>query len=238
MRQAARPRKLEAWRLWAVMAAFVLFGLYNSQKLFSLQILQHDELSLKADNRINWRDTLQPNRGLIYDSRGQLLAGNTTAHDLYVDKSNLMRVDPETRERVLDEKELHAITDLLAPVLRQDSNDLFTRLKDSESTSLRVASRLGDEDVQKVRDLLKNHPKDLLYRIRFEVQPKRQYPAGTVLPGSTLAASVLGFTNFENQGYYGVEEYYNAQLAGKTGWIDAEHDAEGRPLVLREPKTE
>ena len=58
----------------------------------------------------------------------------------------------------------------------------------------------------------------------------RQYPA------DTLAAGLLGFTDHENVGHYGVEEFYNAKLAGEAGWIVAEHDAEGRPLVLQAPQ--
>ncbi|HST03273.1 MAG TPA: penicillin-binding transpeptidase domain-containing protein, partial [Chloroflexia bacterium] len=53
-----------------------------------------------------------------------------------------------------------------------------------------------------------------------------------------LAASVLGFTDYDNQGHYGVEEYYNTQLAGEAGWIDAERDAYGNPLALEQPETQ
>ena len=228
--QASRPRRLEQWRLWAVFVGFVLFGLYNGQKLFSLQVLQHAELADKAETRIKWKDILPPTRGLIYDTNGQLLAGNTTATDIYVDKSNLF-VDTKAG-RVLSDAKLHEVTDLLAPALGQDAGDLFTRLKETSSTSLRVATRVDDTVVAKVRDVIRKNSTALAYKVQFEVQPKRQYP------GDALASSVLGFTDNDNQGHYGVEEYYNAQLAGKAGWILAEHDAEGRPLVLSQPEME
>jgi cell division protein FtsI/penicillin-binding protein 2 len=203
-----------------VLVFFVLFGLYNGKQLFSLQVLQYTDLSDRAEERIRWKDTIPPVRGLIYDTRGQLLAGNTTAQDLYVDKTHA------------DAEEVRAIANLLAPVLGQGSDDLYSRIQNAESTNIRVASRLDEGTVTRIEQLIEDNSRVLLYKVRFETQPKRQYP------GDTLAASLLGFTDYENTGHYGLEEYYNAQLAGKPGWIVAEHDAAGRPLVFQQPETE
>jgi cell division protein FtsI/penicillin-binding protein 2 len=202
-----------------VLLFFTFFALYNSWRVFSIQVLQYDTLAPMAEGRIKWKDTIEPNRGLIYDSRGELLAGNTTAEDVYVDKThNSSDID------------LHKISDLLAPVLGQQPGDLFTRLKEASGTNVRVASRLDDAAAAKVKDLIDRYPKVLEYVVTLDTQPVRQYPA------DTLAASLLGFTDHENQGHYGVEEYYNAKLAGEAGWIIAEHDASGRPLVLQQPQ--
>src|SRR5437763_15821905 len=107
-RQAARPRRLDAWRMWAVIAVFVIFGLYNGSKLFSLQVLRYDELATRSEGGITWKDILPPARGLIYDSRGQLLAGNTTAEDVYVDKTNML-----INKTLPDEAKIHRVADLL-----------------------------------------------------------------------------------------------------------------------------
>jgi cell division protein FtsI/penicillin-binding protein 2 len=205
-----------------VLVGFVLFGLYNGGTLFSLQVLQHSKLSDEAKTRISWKDTISPIRGMIFDSRGQLLAGNTTAEDVYVDKTNI-RTD----------EILHRVTDLLAPALGLQAGDLFTRLKEHEGQSLKVATRITHEQAEKVREVIRDNGV-LLYKVRFETQPKRYYPAEN--NGLGLAASVLGFTDYDNKGHYGVEEFYDARLAGEAGWILAEHDAEGRPLVIQEPE--
>jgi len=216
--QAARRRSVDSWRLWVVMFVFTLFAFYNSTKVFSLQVLQYSELAAKAENRIKWKDTIAPIRGLIYDSRMQLLAGNTTAEDVYVDKMHA------------DEEDLHKIADLLAPVLGQEAGDLFTRLKEAPGTNIKIASRIDDATTAKIRQLVNDHPRVLEYKVSLDPQSLRQYP------GDSLAASVLGFADHENQGHYGVEEFYNAKLAGEAGWIVAEHDAYGRPLVLQRPE--
>lgn len=218
--QASRHRKLDSRRLWAVLIFFTIFAGYNTWKVFSVQVLDYERLSTMAEGRIKWKDTIAPRRGLIYDSRGQLLAGNTTAEDVYVDKTHA------------DDDDLHQISDLLAPVLGQQAGDLYTRLKESPGTNVRVASRLNDADTAKVRALLEKYPKAFEYKVSLEMHPMRHYPA------NALAAGVLGFTDHENQGHYGVEEFYNAKLAGEAGWIIAEHDAYGRPLVLQQPETQ
>ncbi|HEX9989601.1 MAG TPA: penicillin-binding protein 2 [Chloroflexia bacterium] len=218
-RQASRPRRLEAWRLWLMLGFFTIFAIYNLKTVFSLQVLQHTDLAEKAEGRIKWKDTLYPTRGLIYDARGQLLAGNTTAEDVYVDKTHKTEDD-----------DLHEIADLLAPVLGQDAQELFTNLKEAPGTNIKVASRINDETTAKVRKLVEDNQDVLEYVVSLDPQPLRRYP------GDELAASVLGFADHDNQGHYGVEEYYNARLGGEAGWIFAEHDANGRPLVLQQPE--
>jgi cell division protein FtsI (penicillin-binding protein 3) len=216
--QASRHRKVDSRRLWAVLIFFTLFAGYNAWKVFSVQVLDYGRLSTMAEGRIRWKDTIVPKRGLIYDSRGQLLAGNTTAEDVYVDKTHS------------DDEDLHKIADLLAPTLGQQPSELYTSLKESPGTNVRVASRLNATEAAKVRDLVEKDPKVLELTVSLDKQPMRNYPA------DQLAAAVLGFTDHENQGHYGVEEYYNSKLAGEAGWIIAEHDAFGRPLVLQQPQ--
>src|SRR3954467_13807529 len=119
-RQASRPQRVDGWRLWAMLFFFTLFGLYNVFTVFKLQVLQHSDLSVMAEQRIKWKDTILPRRGIIYDSRGQLLAGNTTANDVYIDKTHMT-----------EDKDLHAVSDLLAPLLAQEPDKLFTHLKEA-----------------------------------------------------------------------------------------------------------
>lgn len=226
--QAARHRRVDAWRVWAVLGLLTLFAAYNGVTVFRVQVLQYQDLSNMAESRIKWKDTLMPRRGLIYDSRGILLAGNTTADDVYVDKS---RIED-------DDAALHKICDLLAPVLGQQPGDMFRRLKEASGINIRVASRIDDDTAARVRRLKEDFPDLLQYRVTLDPQPLRQYPAVDVFQGREygLAAAVLGYTDHDNQGHYGVEEYYNDQLAGEAGWIYAEHDAYGRPLVLQQPE--
>ena len=87
LNESAQQHRVDSGRLRVVLALFSTFGLYNGWKVFSLQVLQYNTLSSMAQGRIKRKDTIAPKRGLIYDARGQLLAGNAIAQNVYTDKT-------------------------------------------------------------------------------------------------------------------------------------------------------
>ncbi len=56
-----------------------------------------------------------------------------------------------------------------------------------------------------------------------QLEPKRYYPNGP------LAAHVLGYVGLDGQGLGGVEQFYNAKIAGEPGRLFLEKDANGKP---------
>jgi cell division protein FtsI/penicillin-binding protein 2 len=60
---------------------------------------------------------------------------------------------------------------------------------------------------------------------------RREYPNGTG------AAQVLGFADYDNNGQYGVEQFYNDQLAGTPGEVTAERDSAGYVLPVGDTHT-
>jgi cell division protein FtsI/penicillin-binding protein 2 len=229
-KQAARPQRVSSTRLWMILVVFTLFAGYNLFTVFKLQVLQYNDLSSRAELGIKRKDTLIPRRGLIYDTKGQLLAGNATAYDVYVDLTH-----------VTADADLHEIADLLAPTLGQDPQKMFAKFRetlDQKITYSKVASRVDEATRSKVADLATRYEDIIKPVVNFEVQSLRNYPDVGADGVNGLAASVLGFADYDNQGHYGVEEYYNSQLAGEAGWIDAERDAYGNPLALEQPETQ
>lgn len=225
--QAARPNKVNARRVIWVLVFFMAFALYDTYTVFNVQVVQHSTLSNMAENTITWKDTLVPQRGVIYDTHGQLLAGNITAHDVNVDITNHRNDTDELK-----------IASLLGPVLGQNAQDLYNKLKGVPTTirSTKVAGQVDDATVARIEQLITDNSTLLSYTISMDAVPLRQYP------NNALAASVLGFVSADDKGHYvgryGVEEYYNSTLAGQEGWIIAEHDSMGRPLVLAQPETQ
>ncbi len=227
-KQAARPQRVSSIRLWIMLGVFTVFGLYNLFTVFKLQILQYNDLSTRAEERIKRKETIVPRRGLIYDTRGQLLAGNAIAYDVYVDLTHRQ-----------EDSQLHEIADLLAPSLGQSAQTMFTNFHDMLDQGVdyvKVASRVDPATRDKVHALAAQYDDVLQPVVNFEIQSLRQYPNPSAYGSGGLAASLLGFTDYDNVGHYGVEEFYNATLAGEAGWIDAERDAYGNPLVLQQPE--
>lgn len=52
-----------------------------------------------------------------------------------------------------------------------------------------------------------------------------------VYPEGDLGAQVLGFVNADGQGQYGIEEFYNPQLEGSKGLLNAKTDTRGIPIA-------
>ncbi len=69
-----------------------------------------------------------------------------------------------------------------------------------------------------------------LAALLLEPEPVRVYPQPGGGPGTTLAAHVLGFVNRDGQGQYGIEQFYQDQLAGMPRVVAAQKDAAGNPV--------
>jgi penicillin-binding protein 2 len=232
-------RELHQFRLRAGIAGvavLVAFGLLAA-RFFYLQVVQHDVYQAKAeDNRISVVPIL-PNRGLITDRNGLVLARNYSGYTLEIFPRRVKSVEGTIEE--------------LAGLIEITQRDrlrfrkLLAETRNAESLPIRT--RLSDEEVAKVA----------ANRFRFEgVEIKarlfRQYPYGEV--GSHLLG-YLGRINTADQqhleeegldanyrgtdfiGKAGIEASYEGELHGTTGFERVEIDAAGRGIRTLPPRT-
>ncbi|MDQ2806721.1 MAG: penicillin-binding protein 2 [Chloroflexota bacterium] len=205
---------IRGWRIWTVLMVFLLGALYIGVRLFQLQVLDETKMATRVVNNITRTDQILPNRGLIRDARGFLLAGDAQAADLYLDKGQKKDSD------------LHTLADLLGPVLAESPDDLYTRIRSVTSTNtLLLARRLDADATARVRQLRNTWPV-VQGSVWLDQQPRRDYPNGN------FAAHILGFTDYDNQGQYGVEQFYDDKLAGTPGFVTAERDSNMIPLPV------
>jgi penicillin-binding protein 2 len=205
------------------------FGLLAARFIF-LQVIQHDHYASRAeDNRISIVP-IPPNRGLILDRNGIVLARNYSAT-----RSRSSRA-VASLERTIDE--LSELVDI-QPRDRARFRKLLAETRNAESLPIRT--RLSDEEVAK---FAANR-----YRYNGTVEIKarlfRQYPY------DDIAAHVLGYMGRINQadqarleeegvdanyrrhdftGKAGVEASYQNGLHGTTGFEHVEIDAAGRGI--------
>jgi len=210
--------------------AVVIGFLLLAARFVYLQVVQHDIYRAKAeDNRISIVP-VPPNRGLIVDRNGLVLARNYSGYTLEIFPRRTRNV-----EGTIDElSELIEIT----PRDRRLFKKLVAETRNAESLPIRT--RLSDEEVAKFA----------ANRYRFEgVEIKgrlfRQYPYGEV------ASHVLGYmgridqadqarleedgvdANYRGTDYIGkagVEASYQHELHGTTGFEHVEIDAAGRGI--------
>jgi penicillin-binding protein 2 len=211
---------------FAVLAAFLLLA----GRFLFLQVVQHDVYRAKAEENRIAIVPVAPNRGLIVDRNGAVIARNYSGYTLEIFPRRV-----ESIERTIDElAELIEIQ----PRDRARFKKMLQETRNAESLPIRT--RLSDEDVAKFA----------ANRYRYEgVEIKarlfRQYPYGDV------ASHVLGYmgrvtqddqARFEQEGLSanyrgtdyvgkaGVEASYEQDLHGTTGFEQVEIDAAGRGI--------
>ncbi len=212
-----------------LLAFFLLFA-----RFFWLQVVQHEHYRTRAeDNRIALVPIV-PNRGLIVDRNGTVLARNYSAYTLEIMPSKVADL-----EAVIDE--LAGIVDI-QPKDRKRFRKLLEESRNFESLPIRT--RLSDEEVARF----------VAQRFRFpgvDVKARlfRQYPNGD------LASHALGYIGRVNDrdlasiekneaednyrgtehfGKTGLEQKYEFELHGQTGFEQVEVDAGGRAVRVLE----
>ena len=219
-------------------ALFIMlgFGLLVARLVY-LQVMSHEQLATQAEaNRISVVP-IPPNRGLIYDRNGHVLAENYSAYTIEITRSRL-------------EEPIDTVIDELSKIVTIEPRDRrrFKRMMDESRSfeSLPLRTRLSDEEVARF----------VAERYRFpgvEVKARlfRNYPFGEV--GSHLLGYVGRITardlqamedwNEDDQANYrgtstigklGVEQSYERELHGITGIDEVETSASGHPV--RRPK--
>jgi penicillin-binding protein 2 len=215
----------------AAAAAFVLFAFgLLSARLVYLQVYKHEELSTQAENNRITVVPIVPNRGLILDRNGIVLANNYSAYTLEITPG---KVD-----------DLEATIDRLAQIVAIEPRDRkrFKRLMDENKSfeSLPIRTKLSDDEVARF-----TAQRFLFAGVDIKARLFRNYPLGTV--GSHLIGYIGRINEAEKDkiddsddeanyrgtqyiGKLGVEQSYEADLHGTTGFEEMETSASGHPV--------
>jgi penicillin-binding protein 2 len=209
-----------------VLAAFTLLGL----RFFHLQVVQHAAYASKAEeNRISIVP-IAPNRGLILDRNGVVLARNYSAYTLEIFPAKV--------------KDLEKTVQDLSEVVEVQAKDrarfrkLYAETRNADSLPIRT--RLSDEEVARFAANRYRFP-----GVEIKARLFRQYPFGAV---ASHVIGYIGRINTKDQdklaelgvdanyrgtdfiGKAGLEASYQQELHGTTGFEQVEIDAAGRGI--------
>ncbi|MBK7117899.1 MAG: penicillin-binding protein 2 [Comamonadaceae bacterium] len=223
---------LSRFRLRVLIIAIVVvvaFGLVAARLVY-LQVFRHEDLAEQAESNRTAIVPIVPNRGLILDRNGVVLATNYSAYTLEI-----------TPSRVAD---LEQTIDALSKVVDIHPRDRrrFKKLQEESKSfeSLPIRTRLTDEEVARFAAQRFHFP-----GVEIKARLFRNYPFGE------LASHVIGYIGRINQsekeriqesedaanyrgtdyiGKLGVEQSYETQLHGITGVEEIETSAGGRAV--------
>ena len=145
--------------------------------------------------------TIPFRRGDIVDAKGTKLAVSEKVYNLIID-AYIMLYDEESLEPTLQA--------LGANFPQLDMTAIRKHVMDNPESSYYVPlKRLRYDEISGFQAAAQENSK--IQGVFFEEEYKRIYP------NNSLASDVIGFVRSDNQGMYGLEEYYNDILNGTNG---------------------
>ncbi len=188
-------------RLILIFTLTMLFSLYLIGRLAWIQIVRADELYDQAWKQWNYNIPISTNRGSIYDRNGRLLAGSSK-----VDTVAAIPLQLENSQ---------AVAAVLAPILVMDEQKIY-ELITMDRSAVFIKRKVDPEISKAVREM--NIPGLVFFK-----EEKRDYPAGN------LASQLLGFVGMD-QGWTGLELYYEDLISASEGRLLYQADGRGREL--------
>jgi cell division protein FtsI/penicillin-binding protein 2 len=175
-------------RMWMVITGLLFMTVVVIGRLVVFQVIQADELVNLPVNVQTLNVVARPDRGVIYDRNGAVLAGNSSDYQVGVSPSLVVDADE--------------MATALAPILQKPRYEILGALT-ADAPFVLLAGRVSPD----VADALRELPYDGL---QIDPLPRRIYPQGE------LACHVLGYTDFDGIGGSGLEGYYQRELAGEA----------------------
>jgi len=221
-------------RINFLLGCFLLLGLLIIFRLYYWQVVAGEELAAAAESQYQISFEIPAKRGQILASDGFPLA---TTQEAYLVFASLPDIKGNPEE----------IASKLAPLLVDEEEATPGGKIDYQDSLLAreelIKERLNRTDLNwvplehKISRQLKEAIEALsIEGIGFEEEQRRSYPEGS------SSAHLLGFVgqdiNGRDQGYFGLEGYYNLELTGRAGVVHREKDAAGRPILVGQIRDE
>lgn len=186
------PNKTTKKRLRIILGLVVSIVLVLGVRLFYLQIHKNEELRKGALEQWTKGIDIKSDRGIIYDRKGKKLAVSVTAYTVWATPADI--------------KDAGETAEFVADVLKMDKEEILARIT-KQSRSEKIKQWITRDEALELRKLN-------IRGITVVDDSKRYYPYGN------FASYILGFTDIDNNGLYGVEKTYDKYLAGIPGkWV-------------------
>lgn len=186
------PNKTTKKRLRIILGIVVSIVLLLGGRLLYLQIYKNEDLRKGALEQWTKGIDIKSDRGIIYDRKGKKLAVSVTAYTVWATPADI--------------KDAEETAELVADVLKMDKEEVLAKLT-KQSRTEKIKQWITRDEAVELRKLN-------IRGIMVVDDSKRYYPYGN------FASYILGFTDIDNNGLYGVEKTFDKYLAGIPGkWV-------------------
>ena len=197
---------------------FLIFGTVVC-RLFFIQVLEHSAYLALAQNQNLLFKKLAPQRGEIFvqDKNSSLLSLATLREYPFV-----YLVPRE----IIEEKE--KVAEALAFVLEIDKQAILEKINKEDDPYEPLKSKISDQAAEDIKELD-------FKGVYVSSEKLRWYPQ------KNIASHLLGFVGNKNSGrigQYGLEGYWEQNLAGQPGFLETEKDALGKLILTGDYKLE
>ncbi len=225
-------REMHTYRLrLGISAVFVLFFfVLLASRFIYLQVIQHEHFKTLAENNRISIVPIAPNRGLILDRNGIVLARNYSAYTLEITPSKVKNLN-----KTIDELSRYV------EITQSDRKRFKRQLEDSHSfESLPIRTRLKDDEAARFAVNSFRFP-----GVEIHARLFRQYPDGEMtspflgyigrindndLDKIDDAGDSANYKGTDYIGKMGIEQSFETKLHGVTGFDQVEVDSSGREV--------
>ena len=222
---AGKKMKQRTLAICCFMTVFLGWILSN---LVYRSLITGEELKARAADQQLQDISITANRGTIYDCNMNVLAQSATVWDVILSPKDFYKAknslkDEEGNDLSQAEKDAYERTmiDGLAEILEVEPSSIEEHLTHTESMYRELKRKVVKDVADEVTAFVADND---IAGIYLQVNTKRFYPY------DDLASSVIGFTNYDNQGVYGLEAEYNSILSGTPGRQISAKNAVGETL--------
>lgn len=205
---SSSQNKITHTRIVLLTVLLILAFLILTTRLFYLQVVEAKQYKILAEDQYTLVKKLTPSRGEIKITDKFSPTPYTVASNI---EKDLVYAVPQS---ITD---LHYTAEVLSSILDIDIAVLEEKIGDKEKKYVPLKKNLTETESKKIKEAK-------LSGVAFDPQITRFYPE------KELLSSVLGFVGFsgdEKKGLYGLERYFEKQLAGQPGSLAQEKDAGG-----------
>ncbi|MDD5606153.1 MAG: penicillin-binding protein 2 [Patescibacteria group bacterium] len=198
-------------RISFVSSAFLLLFIALVGMLVQRQVFEHWHFAALAQEQ---HMTSQ----VVPAQRGKILVEEKGGEELYPLATNVTLFALSAVPSQISRPELTA-TKLMPFLEGIEESELIEKLDSNAMYLPPLKRKITEQEAQQILDL------DL--DGIFLVPEKYRY-----FPEETMAAHLLGFVNRDGVGQYGLEGYFNDELGGESGFLEAEQDSFGQQIAL------